>query len=68
MAYCDVFRPDDLEEAERTCKEFLIAVRNYNPELLQKPKFHYLLHLPRNMCDFGPSAAFNTERSVMHFL
>lgn len=56
-AYCDEFDPHNFEEAERVCKKF-----NYKPELLQKPKFLYILHFPRNMLQFGPTAAFNTER------
>ena len=65
-AYCDPFSPHHLEEAKSVCKEFIMAVKDYKPELLQRPKFHYLLLLPSNMLDFGPTAAFNTERSVWH--
>ena len=64
MAYCDDFHPDNLTEATEICKEFVEAVKVYKPALLQKPKFHLLLHLPQNMLEFGPTCSFNTERSV----
>jgi hypothetical protein len=47
---------------ERECKDFVAATYAFKPELLQKPKFHLLLHLPQSMEDFGPRMAFNTER------
>ena len=47
---------------ERECKDFVAATYAFKPELLQKPKFHLLLHLPQSMEDFGPAMAFNTER------
>lgn len=33
-------------------------------ELLQKSKVHLLLHLVECMMEFGPTAAFNTERYI----
>ena len=65
MTYCNAFHPDNLTEAIETCKEFVEAVKLYKPALLQKPKFHLLLHLPQNMLEFGPTSSFNTERSVL---
>ena len=49
---------------EDLCSEFLDLVKAYDPSLLQKPKFHLLLHLPSSMSYFGPTAAFNAERST----
>ncbi len=60
-AYCKPFRKQDLEVKD-VCSEFVTSVHMYKPELLRKPKFHLLLHLPEDMKDFGPTAAFNAER------
>ena len=61
-AYCTPFCESQKEEFERQCKEFVAAVSVFKPELLQKPKFHLLLHLPQSMEDFGPTMAFSIER------
>lgn len=34
----------------------------YNPKMMEKQKFHLILHLPKNMAQYGPSFSFNTER------
>lgn len=62
MAYCKDFHPDDIDEVDKVTKEFVESVRAYNGTLLNKVKFHLLLHLPQNMLDFGPTAAYNAER------
>ena len=67
MAYCDAFDPGCLEEAESTCMDFILAVKAYKPELLRSQSF-IICSIYLVMFDFGPSAAFNTERSVPLFL
>ena len=61
-AYSGVYDPKRAEEITSTCVSLLGAVRMYKLELLNKPKFHLLLHLSENMADFGPTSAYNTER------
>lgn len=60
--YCKDFRPDDISTVEAVVKELIESVRQYRSSLLNKPKFHLLLHLPQNMLDFGPPSVYNTER------
>ena len=62
FAYCLPTDDNKLDEMSRSCHEFLDAAKLYDPTLLHKPKFHLLLHLPENMKEFGPTAAFNAER------
>ena len=50
------------------CQNFVDVVYSYKREMLQKPKFHLLLHLAENMTEFGPTAAFNTERYIFSTL
>ncbi len=64
MAYCKPFFKEDFEDVQKICRSFVDAVQDYKEELLQRPKFHLMLHLPQNMLDFGPTAAFNTERYI----
>ena len=52
----------DTEEVESRCKDLLEHVKALDPTLLQRPKFHLLLHLADNIRDFGPTAGYNTER------
>lgn len=53
MAYCDLISSDEIDEVARSCKELLAAVKLHNPALLNKPKFHLLLHLHESMRDYG---------------
>ena len=64
MAYCKPFFKEDFEDVQKICRSFVDAVQDYKEELLQRPKFHLMLHLTQNMLDFGPTAAFNTERYI----
>ena len=48
--------------AEEICKEFVVSVKSHNPQLLNRPKIHLLLHLPKCMLEFGRTSSFNTER------
>ena len=49
-------------EVEEACKEFLMAVKDHDPRLLNKQKLHLILHLPECMNQFGATASFNSER------
>ena len=48
--------------AHRVCEDFIQAIIAYDPLLLNRPKFHLLLHLPKCIEDFGRTASFNSER------
>ena len=62
MAYCVQFKPEKIREVHDVCQRFVQSIKDYKPLMLQKPKFHLLLHLADNMVKFGPTSAFNTER------
>lgn len=66
MTYIKPFVRGNLEEVQLVCEEFVTSVQEYAPYMLRKPKFHLLLHLAEDMKDFGPTAAFNAERSLIH--
>ena len=51
-----------MKKTQLVCQEFLQEVKECQPELLQKSKVHMVLHLVECMKEFGPTAAFNTER------
>ena len=53
-----------MDTIDRVIKDFLLCVDKFQSSLLNKPKFHLLLHLPRNMLDYGPTSAYNTERYI----
>ena len=61
-AYCDRVSSSSTSRMADSCKSLLEAIKKDKPHLLNKPKFHLLLHLPKNMMDFGPTSAFNAER------
>ena len=67
IAYCDYYDPS-LSEWSGVCREFVEAVRQYQPEMLKKQKVHLLLHLVECMEQFGPTSAFNIERYGFHDL
>ena len=52
----------DITKASSICADFVQAVQAHDCKLLNKPKFHLLLHLPQYMKDFGRTASFNSER------
>ena len=64
IAYCDYFDPAKAEECHEICQAFLTAVRQCQPDVLNKQKVHILLHLVDCMKDFGPTCSFNSERYV----
>lgn len=51
-----------IPEMIHVCKDFVMAIKSYNAELLNRPKFHLLLHLPQSVQDFGPTASYSAER------
>ena len=61
-AYCEHFHLRDLQYIKDVCKEFIVAVKEFDSNLLLKPKFHLLLHLSECMRDFGPTSAYSAER------
>ena len=62
IAYCDFFELSKAEAWNQICADFVHSVRDFMPEMLQKQKVHYVLHLVQCMHDFGPSSSFCTER------
>ena len=44
------------------CQSFVDAAYSCKPEMLQKPKFHLLLHSAESMIEFSTTSSFNTER------
>ena len=61
MAYCEALKPSQLPAYTEICESSVMCVKECSPDL-KKPKVHALLHLPKNMTDFGPPSAYNTER------
>lgn len=62
IAYCCYLSMEDLEQAVEVCEGFVKAVKAYDPHLLNRPKFHLLLHLPQSIKEFGRTASFSSER------
>ena len=62
IAYCDRSVQAGESYYSEVCKNFVDAVGLHFPDFMNKAKIHLLLHLPQNLVDFGPTAAFNTER------
>ncbi|KAF8607876.1 hypothetical protein BDV93DRAFT_487814 [Ceratobasidium sp. AG-I] len=52
-----------LTELKDVIDKFLVTTALCSPSiLLEKPKFHFLVHLPRFITRFGPAVLFSTER------
>jgi hypothetical protein len=50
-------------EIQQIIDNFLLAAARCSPSILvQKPKFHFLVHLPMYIRRFGPAIFFSTER------
>lgn len=62
IAYCKPFTSDDFSMITATGENFIQSVNEYRSALLNRVKFHLLLHLPQNILDFGSTSSFNTER------
>ena len=56
------FARNNHDVCREVCEDFIAKIKAEREELLNKPKFHLLLHLPRCMEDFGRTSSFNTER------
>ena len=65
MAYCVQYDPHKREECEEVCQLFVRNVCRVYPGYAIKPKIHLLLHLPEALENFGPTAAYNTERYTL---
>ena len=65
IAYCIHYNPQKRGECEEVCRSFVNKVCRVYPGFGQKPKIHLLLHLPECMDNFGPTAAYNTERYTL---
>ena len=63
-AYCIPFRPEDYSNCTDTVQELVEAAKAVSPLLLNKVKFHLLLHLPESLRQFGPTSAYNTVRYI----
>ncbi|CAB4010556.1 Hypothetical predicted protein [Paramuricea clavata] len=62
MAYGSEVDIDDNDNTTNLIQEMMECLSEVHPELLQKQKFHMLLHIQDDMMKFGPPAGFNTER------
>ena len=62
LAYGSQVDMEDNENVTLLIQQMIECLSEVHPELLQKQKFHLLLHLQDEMLDFGPPAGFNTER------
>ena len=62
MAYCELYDPSKSVEWKDICKTFVNVISCHKPEMLKKQKVHLMLYLVECMQQFGPTAAFNSER------
>ena len=62
IAYCSCYQSSCYHEYSKVCQDFVEAVKEIRPEVMKKSKIHLLLHLTDNICEFGPTSAYNTER------
>ena len=62
ISYCQYYSPIKRAEWEAICQEFVRSIYQVFPSFTSKPKIHLILHLVECMEEFGPTAAFNTER------
>ena len=51
-----------MRETEHVCTDFVQAVKDHFPDMLEQLKVHLILHLAQSIADFGPTSSFNTER------
>ena len=64
IAYCNFVQPQYPTNGRIFARILFCAVKRCFPELMNKRKIHYLLHLVDNMSEFGPCSAFAAERCV----
>lgn len=48
----------------KACTEFVLSVKAHDHTLLNRPKFHLLLHLPECIENFGVTSSFSAERYI----
>ena len=60
--YCKKNCRNDIDELNDACIKFIDSVQSFDQSLLNKPKFHLFLHLPKCIEEFGGIACFNSER------
>ena len=68
LSYCVPYNPDQKSAYTEICQEFVSAAQAFSVDLMQKPKFHLLLHLSECIHNFGPTSAYNTERYIAIWL
>ena len=66
-SYCVHTCENGISCVAESCTAFVQAVKAHDAQLLNCPKFHMLLHLPRCIQDFGRTHSFNSERFVYIF-
>ena len=57
---------DDMEDTITVINQAMECISEVHPELMQKQKFHMLLHLPSDMLNYGPPVGFCTERCLLY--
>ena len=62
MAYGSEGDIEDMENTTILIQQTMEFISEVHPELMQKQKFHMLLHLQDDMLNYGPPIGFCTER------
>ncbi len=62
MAYGSEVDIEDMENTTILIQQTMEFISEVHPELMQKQKFHMLLHLQDDMLNYGPPISFCTER------
>ena len=60
ITYCIPFSPKEHSKCVDSVHELIEVAKAVSPTLLNKVKFHLLLH--QSLRQFGPTSAYNTER------
>ena len=64
MAYGLEVDVEDSDNITNLVEQMIECMSEVHPEMLQKQKFHMLLHLPDDMLNYGPPLGFCTERYI----
>ena len=59
---CQTITRQKLQIVDGVGKEFIPTLKDVQSSLLNRPKFHLILHLPQCMLDFSRTSSFSTER------
>ena len=62
MAYGSEVDKENNDNISNLTEQMIQCLSEVHPELLQKQKFHMLLHLQDDMLNYGPPVGFSTER------